>query len=181
MSEESGAFGVTLKGQGQNDPWTTIRANTPEELEDRLTQFVDLELPELVAKTAAAYVTAHNNQPGISAQRDQRAAQPAAAAPSSSPAAGQPRPGLSTSLKLEDDGNYWIATGAYTRDAGTRQARTARAKELGARYMPDEAPASVPRHNGKPERPWKVHTGFVSEENQQELLRLHETGFAEIK
>ena len=74
MSDESGAFGVTLKGQGQNDPWTTIRANTPEELEDRLTQFVDLELPELVAKTAAAYVTAHNNQPGISAQRDQRAA-----------------------------------------------------------------------------------------------------------
>jgi hypothetical protein len=48
--------------------------------------------------------------------------------------------------------------------------------------MPDEAPASIPRNQkGQPERPWRVHTGYESEESVQELLRLHETGFAEVK
>jgi hypothetical protein len=193
-STTASPYRVTLKGQGQTDPWLTIDGWTDDTFRDRLVPFLpqDMEAdaidsattPELAAKAAAEWVRALNAQPGISIQRDRPAPQPAAAAPaasSASPAAGQARPGLSTSLKVEDDGNYWIALPYQrNRDVGNRQRE--HAKQLGARYKPDDAPASIPLTNkGTPERPWCVHQRFVSEENVAELLRLHETGFAEIK
>lgn len=195
MSDETGApFRATFKGQGQNDPWTTVEGVTEDQFRDRLVPFMpdDMEadaidaasLAELVAKAASNYVKVLNETPGISQQRDRAAAQPAAAgaaASGGSPAAGKPRPGLSSSLSPEDDGNYWIAL-PWTRDRAKGERQRQVAKDLGARYKPDDAPASIPLNSkGAPERPWCVHLRFVSEENVAELLRLHETGFAEIK
>jgi hypothetical protein len=182
-------FKVTLKGQGQTDPWLTVEGRTLDEFRANLAELVEnptdedgglLDTPALVATAAAEYVSALNAQPGISSQRDRAATQPATPAPST-PGAARPRPALSTSLQVEDDGNYWI-TLPYQRVKATGDRQREYAKQLGARYKPDDAPASVPRNaKGAPERPWCVHQRFVSEENVAELLRLHETGFAEIK
>jgi hypothetical protein len=182
---------TTLKGQGGNDPWTTVGALTDEEFRNRLLPFLpedldsaDIEVmstPTIVAEAAKEYVARLNATPGISIQRDRVAAAPATPAASASPAAGGSRPPLSTSLSVEDDGNYWI-TLPYQRVRALGDKQREYAKQLGARYKPDDCPASVPRNaKGAPERPWCVHQRFVSEENVAELLRLHETGFAEIK
>lgn len=195
MSDESSApYGVTFKGQGQNDPWVTVRAENVGDLIYRVGELVDpdLQLDEdgvplpvlgLVARAAAGLVKALNAQEGISLQRDKAASQPAAetpAASSTSPAAGKPRPQLSTSLSAEDDGNYWINI-PYTKDSARAARWRDAAKALNARYKADEAPESVPRKkNGQPERPWCVHLKYVSEEDVAELLHLHETQFASV-
>lgn len=180
-------FRVTLKGQAQNDPWTTIEGATDQLLRFNLESMLpeDMETdyrstPELIAAAAAEYVRALNAQPGISAQRDRpAAAQPMPVGGTTQPAS--PRPGLSSSLSPESDGNYWINI-PYNRNKAQGDMQRQRAKDLGARFSPDDAPSSIPRTNkGVPERPWKVHTGFVSEENQRELLRLHETGFSDVR
>jgi hypothetical protein len=192
--EQSGAapYRVTFKGQGQTDPWLTVEGSSVSDFIFRLGELTEDQYDEegaplsvlaLAARVAAEWVTALNEQPGISYQRDNRAAQPAVAGPetgSESPSANQPRPALSTSLKLESDGNYWIAV-PYVKDAKRRARMRDKAKELKARYAPEEAPAEIPRNkNDVPERPWRVHLQYVSDENVAELLRLHETGFEEI-
>ena len=195
MSEENttaAPFRATLKGQGQTDPWLTVEGSNEDMFRGNLAVLTDLEPEdidasstlELLAKAAAAHVAALNAQPGISIQRDRPAAQPAAAAAAPAASSAYPagsRPALSSSLSVEDDGNYWI-TLPYQRVRAVGDKQREYAKQLGARYKPDDAPASVPRNaKGAPERPWCVHQRFVSEENVAELLRLHETGFAEIK
>jgi hypothetical protein len=200
--EQSGAapYRVTFKGQGQTDPWLTVEGSSVSDFVFRLGELTDDQYDEegaplsvlaLAARVAAEWVTALNEQPGISYQRDTRAAQPvaqpAAERPlsaeyqqSGSPSAGQNRPALSTSLELESDGNYWIAV-PYVKDAKRRARMRDKAKELKARYAPEEAPPEIPRNkNDVPERPWRVHLQYVSDENVAELLRLHETAFQEI-
>jgi hypothetical protein len=180
-------FRATLKGQGQTDPWTTIEGINESVFVDNLSAFLPdgfetdgKSVPEIVAAAAAEYVRALNAQSGISAQRDRPVQAPPAQQSGATPPT-TPRPGLSSSLRVEDDGNYWI-TLPYQRNRVLGDKQREHAKALGARYKPDDAPASIPlTSKGAPERPWCVHQRFVSEENVAELLRLHETGFSEIK
>ena len=190
--EVAAPFRTTLKGQGQTDPWTTVEGQTEDEYRRNLSRFVprdmdpaemdELTTPELVAVVAAEYVRALNATPGISAQRDRAAAEPPSkAAPPKAVAAPSARPGLTSSLQPESDGNYWISIPWHrNRDIASRMREEA--KSLGARYKPDDCPASVERDGkGKPKRPWCVHMRFVSEENVARLLELHETGFQDVQ
>ena len=195
-------FRVTFKGQGQTDPWLTVEGTNVSDFIFRLGELTDDQYDEegaplsvlaLAAKVASEWVGALNAQPGISLQRDNaktnadRAVERVMAdrvspeyQQSGSPSAGQNRPALSTSLELESDGNYWIAV-PYVKDAKRRARMRDKAKELKARYAPEEAPPEIPRNkNDVPERPWRVHLQYVSDENVAELLRLHETAFQEI-
>lgn len=193
--EQSGAapYRVTFKGQGQTDPWLTVEGSSVSDFIFRLGELTDEQYDEegnplsvlaLAAKVASEWVGALNAQPGISFQRDNKAAQPAAAGPeasAASPSQGQARPDLSTSLEKETDGNYWIAV-PYVKDAARRKRMREEAMRLKARFAPEEAPPEIPRNkNDVPERPWRVHLDYVSEENVAALLHHHERGFEDIK
>lgn len=199
MSEEQGgtaSFRVTFKGQGQSDPWLTVEGNTSGELNMRLEAYLGLELDEvgefstaeLIAKAAAHHVAALNAQPGISTQRDNKASNTANAAAAStnlgslSPSANRARPALSTSLKTEADGNYWINL-PYVKSAAQRDKIKKFAKDLGARYKPEEAiEAGVPLNSKGtgPERPWCVHLSYMDEESVAAILQAVETDFKDI-